>query len=160
METAKMGELYQQIAEGINDIIPSEWGKVILYAEILDDSSEIFFYFNSPQSEDYIYSHNIPEHFHVSEDVYDELLLQLHDSFEELRDEFKENNQDVWTNLTLQLEINRKLSIEYDYEDVLQSQYTISQRKAIWVYEHLETYPKRESVKTFLEQYIQSKSEH
>ncbi|MCY8112563.1 antitoxin YezG family protein [Bacillus spizizenii] len=160
MKTEKMGEIYQQIAEGINEIIPSEWEKVILYAEILDDSSEVFFYFNPPQSEDYIYSHNIPEHFHVSEDVYDELLLQLHDSFEELRDEFKENNQDVWTNLTLQLEINGKLSIEYDYEDVLQSQYTISQRKTIWVYEHLGTYPKRESVRTFLEQYIQSKSEH
>lgn len=43
METEKMGELYQQIAEGINEIIPSEWEKVILYAEILDDSSEVFF---------------------------------------------------------------------------------------------------------------------
>ncbi|MED4722383.1 antitoxin YezG family protein [Bacillus atrophaeus] len=160
METEKMGELYQQIAEGINEIIPSAWEKVILYAEILDDSSEVFFYFNPPQSEDYIYSHNIPEHFLISEDVYDELLLQLHDSFEELRDEFKENNQDVWTNLTLQLEMNGKFSIKYDYEGVLQSQFTISQRKAIWVYEHLGTYPKRESVRTFLAQYIQSKSEH
>ncbi|XLG13299.1 putative antitoxin YezG [Bacillus velezensis] len=92
-----MGELYQQIAEGINEIIPSEWEKVILYAEILDDSSEVFFYFNPPQSEDYIYSHNIPEHFHVSEDIYDELLLQLHDSFEELRDEFKENMDELDT---------------------------------------------------------------
>ncbi|ODS06419.1 putative antitoxin YezG [Bacillus velezensis] len=69
METAKMCQLYQQIAEGINDIILSEWEKVILYAEILNHSSEVFFYFNPPQTKDYIYSHNIPEHFHVSEDV-------------------------------------------------------------------------------------------
>lgn len=27
METEKIGELYQQIAEGINEIIPSEWKK-------------------------------------------------------------------------------------------------------------------------------------
>lgn len=33
METQKMGELYQKIAEQINKIIQSEWEKVALYAE-------------------------------------------------------------------------------------------------------------------------------
>ncbi|MEC0714459.1 DUF600 family protein, partial [Bacillus haynesii] len=36
METEKMEQLYQEIAEGINEIIPTEWEKVYLYAEILD----------------------------------------------------------------------------------------------------------------------------
>ncbi|WP_281515174.1 TIGR01741 family protein, partial [Bacillus licheniformis] len=100
METEKMEKLYQEIAEGINEIIPTEWEKVYLYAEILDDSSEVFFYFNVPQNKDYIYSHNIPEHFNVSEDIYDELLFELHDLFEDLQNEFKQNNSEVWTNLT------------------------------------------------------------
>ncbi|KUP43632.1 antitoxin YezG family protein [Bacillus velezensis] len=158
METEKMGELYQQIAEGINEIIPSEWEKVILYAEILDDSSEVFFYFNPPQSEDFIYSHNIPEHFHVSEEIYEELLFDLHDLFEELRDEFKENNQDIWTNLTLNLGISGEFSIDYNYEDVIQSPYTISQRQTIWTYKNVGIYPKSKPLKSFLEQYLNSQN--
>lgn len=75
MKTEKMGEIYQQIAEGINEIIPSEWERVILYAEILDDSSEVFFYFNTPHSEDFIYSLNIPDHYHVSEEIYGSYYL-------------------------------------------------------------------------------------
>ncbi|QHK03284.1 putative antitoxin YezG [Bacillus velezensis] len=86
-----MDLLCQKIVEQINEMIPAEWERVILYAEILDDSSEVFFYFNTPHSEDFIYSHNIPEHYHVSEEIYEELLFDLQDLFEELRDEFKEN---------------------------------------------------------------------
>lgn len=158
MKTEKMGEIYQQIADGINEIIPSEWERVILYAEILDDSSEVFFYFNTPQNEDFIYSHNIPEHYHVSEEIYEELLFELHDLFEELRDEFKENNQDVWTNLTLNLEISGEFSIDYNYEDVIQSPYTLSQRQTIWTYKNAGNYPKSKSLKSFLEQYLNSQN--
>ncbi|MFK8370103.1 immunity protein YezG family protein, partial [Bacillus velezensis] len=44
METKKMEVLYQKIAEQINDMIPSEWSKVVLYAEILDGSREVYFF--------------------------------------------------------------------------------------------------------------------
>ncbi|MCY8098551.1 immunity protein YezG family protein, partial [Bacillus atrophaeus] len=104
METEKMGQLYQKIAEQINDIIPSEWNRVVLYAEILDDSREVYFFFNSNESDEFIYSHDIPEHFQVSEQIYDDLLIKLQNLFDELRNEYKENNPEVWTNLTLKLE--------------------------------------------------------
>ncbi|MGW6105418.1 immunity protein YezG family protein, partial [Bacillus subtilis] len=45
METTKMEQLYQKIAEKINDMIPSEWMRVTLYAEILDDPREVYFFF-------------------------------------------------------------------------------------------------------------------
>lgn len=75
METEKMGIIYQKIAEQINEIIPSEWEKVALYAEILDDSSEVYFFFTTPQNQEYIYSHDIPEHFNVDEDIYDDFYM-------------------------------------------------------------------------------------
>ncbi|MBY4605707.1 MULTISPECIES: antitoxin YezG family protein [Bacillus] len=156
METEKMGELYQQIAEGINEIIPSEWEKVILYAEILDDSSEVFFYFNPPQSEDYIYSHNIPEHFQVSEDLYDDLLIKLQEAFEELRKEYKETNLHIWTNLTLNLDITGQFSIDYNYEDVIGSELNGAQRKAVWLYKNLGLMPKRITLRAFLEDFIKT----
>ncbi|WP_406621453.1 antitoxin YezG family protein [Bacillus atrophaeus] len=156
METEKMGELYQKIAEQINEIIPSEWEKVALYAEILDDSSEVYFFFTTPQNQEYIYSHShdIPEHFNVNEDIYDELLYELHDYFEELRNEFKTNNEDLWTNLTLHLERSGKFSIEYDYTDVIASDLNGTQRQVVWEYKNLGILPDDEDDKQFVINYF------
>ncbi|AZI45997.1 MULTISPECIES: antitoxin YezG family protein [Bacillus] len=154
METEKMGILYQKIAEQINEIIPSEWEKVALYAEILDDSSEVYFFFTTPQNQEYIYSHDIPEHFNVDEDIYDELLYELHDYFEELRDEFKTNNEDLWTNLTLHLERSGKFSIDYDYTDVIASDLNGTQRQVVWEYQNLGILPEDEDDKEFVISYF------
>ncbi len=43
METRKMQDLYQLIGEKLNDIIPGEWTKIYLYAEVLDDSTMVLF---------------------------------------------------------------------------------------------------------------------
>ncbi|MEC1748396.1 antitoxin YezG family protein [Bacillus mojavensis] len=154
METEKMGVLYQKIAEQINEIIPSEWEKVALYAEILDDSSEVYFFFTIPQNQEYIYSHDIPEHFNVNEDIYDELLYELHDYFEELRNEFKTNNEDLWTNLTLHLERSGKFSIDYDYTDVIASDLNGTQRQVAWEYKNLGILPEDEEDKQFVINYF------
>ncbi|MGM0950549.1 MAG: TIGR01741 family protein [Bacillota bacterium] len=138
MKTEKMGELYQKIAEQINEIIPSEWEKVALYAEILDDSSEVYFFFTIPQNQEYIYSHDIPEHFNVNEDIYDELLYELHDYFEELRNEFKTNNEDLWTNLTF-----------------IASDLNGTQRQVVWEYKNLGILPKDEDDKQFVINYFE-----
>lgn len=154
METSKMEQLYQKIAEKINDMIPSEWMRVTLYAEILDDSREVYFFFNTQEDEEYIYSHDIPEHFQVSNRIYKNMLLDLQDLFDELRDEFKKQSSDIWTNLTLNLDRNGEFSIDYDYEDVLASKYTDTERQVIWEYKHLGITPISESKRKFLEQYL------
>ena len=65
METKKMGELYVDIANKVNEIIPDKWEKIWLYAEVLDDSSEVYFYFYSKISKKIIYSHDIPNKYKV-----------------------------------------------------------------------------------------------
>ncbi|KAF1677295.1 MULTISPECIES: antitoxin YezG family protein [Bacillus] len=160
METAKIEQLYQKIAEKINDMIPSEWMRVTLYAEILDDSREVYFFFNTQEDEEYIYSHDIPENFQVSNRIYKNMLLDLQDLFDELRDEFKKQSSDIWTNLTLNLERNGEFSIDYDYEDVLASKYTDTERQVIWEYKHLGITPMSESSRKFLEQYLNEQSDN
>lgn len=80
----KIEENYKEIAEIINEMIPVEWDKVWMYAEIVDDSSEVNFYFCNPGNEELIYGHNIPEKYSVSNSIYKELLLKLLHSFEDL----------------------------------------------------------------------------
>lgn len=152
MNNEKMGELYQKIAEHLNEMIPFQWKKIVLYAEILDDSADIYFYFTTPNNSDYLFSHNIPEHFDVSEEIYDQLLIELQELFEELKEEFKLGNQDIWTNLTLKLENTGKFSIDYD--DVLSSELDDLQRRDVWKYQNLGILPADEEDRKFIEEYL------
>lgn len=149
-----MGELYQKIDEHLNEMIPFQWKKIVLYAEILDDSADIYFYFTTPNNSDYLFSHNIPEHFDVSEEIYDQLLIELQELFEELKEEFKLGNQDIWTNLTLKLENTGKFSIDYNDDDVLSSELDDLQRRDVWKYQNLGILPADEEDRKFIEEYL------
>ena len=81
MEMEPSNEVYQEILNTINEIIPVDWENVLLYAEILDDSREVYFFFNTNKQQEYIYSHDIPDIFEVSENIYDDLLINLQNSF-------------------------------------------------------------------------------
>ena len=132
METQKMGELYQKIAEHLNEMIPSQWEKIVLYAEILDDSADIYFYFTTPTNGDYLYSHYIPEQFNVSEEIYDQLLIELQELFED----------------------TGKFSIDYNDDDVLSSQLDDLQRRDVWKYQNLGILPADEEDRKFIEEYL------
>ncbi|MFT3656776.1 putative antitoxin YezG [Bacillus sp. B01(2024)] len=149
--------IYLQIADVIRRMIPSEWCKVVLYAEILDDSREVYFFFQTPENDEYIYSHDIPEQFQVSKKIYTELLLDLQELFKQLHDEFKENNPEAWTNLTLNLESTGTFSIYYDYEDVIESDLDEYERQMIWEYNNLGIFPEDEEDKEFVKDYLNIK---
>lgn len=82
------------------------------------------------------------------------MLIELQDLFDELRDEWKANNSDVWTNLTLKLDYTGKFSIDYDYENVIESTLDDYQRQMIWEYTNLVISPMdkedEESIKNYL----------
>ena len=63
METKRMNEIYENIAKQINDMIPTEWEKVWMYAEVLEDACEVYFYFSPIESKEVVYSHDIPEEY-------------------------------------------------------------------------------------------------
>lgn len=141
---------YLKITDAIGKIIPSEWSKVVLYAEILDGSREVYFFFQTPENDEYIYSHDIPEQFQVSKKIYTELLLDLQELFKQLHNEFKENNPEAWTNLTLNLENDGTFSIDYDYEDVIESDLDEYERQMIWEFNNLGIFLKTKRTKNLL----------
>ncbi|WP_025677131.1 antitoxin YezG family protein [Paenibacillus polymyxa] len=151
----QMDQLYPQIAEHILDMIPEDkWHEIYLYAEILDGSSNVYFYFNASEDGDNIYSHDIPDKYGVSGEVYDDLLLGLQSKFEKLRKIFIDNDQEAWTNLTLALKYPGKLNIQYSYEDMITSELTSTQRQIIFEYQHLGLLPISERNIQFLEGYL------
>lgn len=158
METKKMGEIYGKIANKVNDIIPDKWEKVWLYGEVLDDSSEVYFYFYSITHKKIIYSHDIPNEYKVNNSMYEDLLFELVDIIQELNFEYKENNESVWTNLTFLLDNTGKFNIKYNYDDVLKSEFTATERQIIWEYEILGVEPEVQQYKDMINKYLESKN--
>ncbi|MDF9765607.1 uncharacterized protein (TIGR01741 family) [Bacillus velezensis] len=154
METRKMPDLYQLISQNLNDIIPCEWTKIYLYAEVLDDSTMVLFHFRTPENNQIIYSQDIPSHYNVSKDIFKTLLRELRELFEELRTEHRNNNNDVWTNLTLTLDSSGEFQLDYNYDDILASELDGYERIAIWEYKNLGILPEDEEDQEFVISYL------
>lgn len=153
----QMNQIYPLIAEHIIGMIPDgKWNEIYLYAEIIEGSREVYFYFNPSDNEDFIYSHDIPDKYSVSEETYDNLLLELQNKFNDLRQIFIDNGQEPWTNLTFTLMYPGKMKIQYDYEDVINSPISPTRRQMIFEYNHLGLLPANEKDRQFVEDYVKN----
>ncbi|MFD1781580.1 immunity protein YezG family protein [Fredinandcohnia salidurans] len=55
METKKMEQLYQEIANILAKIVPQEWKKILLYAEYREGNKNVFFYLVNQKGLSYFY---------------------------------------------------------------------------------------------------------
>lgn len=156
METERMAELYQQIAEMVNDIIPEEWIKVFVYAEVQEDVSKVDFYYYPEGKENPVYVLEIIDLFEIDEDYLDNLRNKLSDCFEELWNEFVRNNENVWTNLTFILDRTGVFKIDYEYEDL--SEVDDFERQVIWRFKYLGIEPPTEKkrARQIYEKYLET----
>ncbi|MHC1748105.1 MAG: antitoxin YezG family protein [Cellulosilyticaceae bacterium] len=159
METKKMSEIYGEIANRIIGMIPDKWNEIYLYGEVLDYSSEVYFYFSSLTRDSIIYGHDIPRIYGVDENIYENLLMELTDIVEELYKEYKENNDNIWTNFTFTLNNYGKFNIKFNYDDILNSLFSSGERQIIWEYEVLQIEPVNENDKKIIEKYLDSKDD-
>ncbi|MCY7707389.1 MULTISPECIES: immunity protein YezG family protein [Bacillus] len=151
---------YKKIAESINELIPCDWDKVWMYAEILDDSAEIVFYFKEQNGNEYVNGHQIPHKYSVSKSTYIHLLYELSEIFEALKKAYIQNDLGAWTTATLQLDYKEKFSIEYGYDDVYSLGIDNVQRIAVWEYETFGFLPDDEEDKEAVLNYLKNKEDN
>ena len=150
----KISSIYQKIANTLNEAIPEEWDKVIMYAELAEDASEVFFSYYPAGSNESVYSLDIPDLFDISEDECDKLSDRLTNELYELWYEFKNNEKELWTNLTFILESTGEFKIDYDYTDL--SEASPRKQHIIWDYKYLGIIPKAEKDKQIIDEYIKN----
>ncbi|PLR78370.1 cytoplasmic protein [Bacillus sp. V3-13] len=136
METKKMEQLYQQIANTLVNMIPEEWNKIYLYAELREGYKKVFFYYYPESGVEPVYSLDITEKFVVNENEFDELENDLYGFFSELQEEFKIQEQEQWTNLTFILDNTGQMKINYGYEDL--SQISPVEKQERWEAEYIK----------------------
>jgi uncharacterized protein (TIGR01741 family) len=154
---AQLGKIYQQIGETIVEMIPEEWEKVYLYAEVSEGFSYVYFYYYPVNHSSPVYFLDIPEKFHISDTEFDEIKHQLFEEFVKLWDTFKKHDQEPWTNLTLYLDSSGKIKIHFDYEDL--SDANPLHRRIIWKYRYLGMIPEEQEDREFLEEYLKKEKE-
>ena len=146
---------YVKIANQLNNIIPIEWKKIIMYAEDLGDSSSVSFYFYTKEDDKIHHSGNIPEDFSVSRNIFRKLLRELRGTIKNLRNEFNKENEKLWYTLTFVLEEDWRFNVKFRYE--IDKEISDFERQVIWAYNEIGLVPKGEFGREVLEEYLRNR---
>lgn len=155
IDERNLTKYYSDIANQLDDMIPVEWNKIIMYAEENGMSTIANFYFYTKQDNKIHYSSNIPEDFSVSRDIYKQLLRELWSSIEGLWNEFKKADEKTWYTLTFTLESDWRFNAEFGYE--LDEEIGDFERRILWAYNEIGLIPKDEYAKSVLERLLGKK---
>ena len=137
--------LYAKIQKQLFYMIPEKWDRIYLYASFIQgmnhlETGEMFFYYfpKSLLKKNPVNSYEIPSKFNLEEEEYLKLASKLYYLMKQLRDEFTQNGEKQWTNITIKIE-NFKFIVEF-YYDELSTLEEVSQKKhLLWVYHNLKT---------------------
>ncbi len=146
LNTPKLRGLYAEIQSQLFYMIPEKWESIYLYASVIDrlgklQSGEMFFYYfpKGILKKNPVNVYEVPSRFNLNEEAYLKLADNLYHTIQTLRKEFEQMGEKLWSNMTLSI-VDAKLSIEYHYENLLNSSYSNYDRHIIWMCKYLQ-YP-------------------
>lgn len=141
--TKSIRKRYEEIQRKIFYMIPEKWDEVYLYASVIErlgtlETGELFFYYipKGIIKRKPINVYEIPGKFNINEEEYMKLVEILYRNIKELREEFKNSNQRVWSNITIIIK-KSKFKIKYNYDDLENGLYSNYERHIIWRYKYL-----------------------
>ena len=143
--TKKIKEIYEDIQRKLFYMIPEKWEKLYLYSSVIDmpkkvQNGELFFYYipKGIFKKNPVNVYEIPSKFNIDEKEYIKLVEILYDKVKELREEFRKSESGtIWSNITISIQ-NLKFKVEYEYEDLINSNFNSYERHVIWRYQYLE----------------------
>ncbi len=131
-----MEAIYQKVANILVEMIPEEWEKILLYAEVREGFSQVFFYYYPVNQEQPVYSLDIVDMFNIDKPLHRKLKQELYDCFEELWNEFMVQDQELWTSLTYILDNMGRMKLNYGYDDI--SEISPDEKQDKWEAEYLK----------------------
>lgn len=106
-------QLFPEIASQIQKILPVSWKKVCLYADVSEESYELFYYVFVDEQAAPIQCYQLPQFYDIFESDIDNIFSSL---AKILRTRKVENNE-TWTVFTFILTANGSVDVYYDYDD-------------------------------------------
>ena len=152
IEENKLVKYYEEISGKLDEMIPCEWERVVLYAEEIGNVSSAGFYFYTSDGEAH-YSEGIPTKYNVTEEEFSARLRELWKINKSLWQEFEDCGEQTWCAFTFYLTKDWKFNIKYHYER--NSDISSKERRIRWAYDELGIIPKGKSGKKLLMEYLQ-----
>lgn len=140
----KLSEMYNKIANEINEMIPVEWEKVYVIAYVDDGGGQVIFYYTKPRNDELYYYSSIVEDYNVLEEIFDDLWMELYRSFKKLRNIFKEESLEPWTSCEFDFTRDGKLNVSFDYIDWANSEFGQMGREHYYMYKKFGIWPEKE----------------
>ena len=160
--TKKIKELYEEIQRMIFYAVPGKWDELYLYASTIErlgkvETGEMYFYFmpKGLLKRKFINVYEVPNKYDIEEEEYLKLVEWLYDKIKELRQEFINTNQHVWSNLTISIK-NNKFKIEYNYDKLLGSKDEYYNHHIYWRYKYLGIEPHSKKERQAIDEYLKN----
>lgn len=142
--TKKIKEIYEDIQRKLYYMIPEKWDKLFLYSSVIDmpngeKKGELYFYYipKGILKKKPVNVYEIPNKFNLDENDYMKLVSILYGKIKQLREEFRKSETgSLWSNITMSIQ-NSKFKVEYNYDDLENSDFNSYERHIIWRYEYL-----------------------
>lgn len=145
LTTPEIRKIYDKIQRQLFIMIPEKWDTVYLYASVLDhynnlQTGEMFFYYypKGVLKKNPVNVYEVPSKFNIEEKQYLKLAEELYNDIKQLRKILINLGEKAWTNITIYIK-DFKFNVEYNYEDLTNSDLTSYDRHLIWKYKYLDT---------------------
>lgn len=163
--TKNMKDKYEKIQNYLFDLIPEKWDEIYLYASIIDragdvQSGEMFFYYlpKGLLKKKPVNVYEVPKKFNINEADYLKIVDVLYQTIKDLRQDFIDTEQDLWTNLTISI-AHSKFKVEYFYDKISQEEYASFVRHVIWRYKYLHIGGEIKEERKILDKYFEKNIE-
>ena len=157
--------IFEKIQSCIFELILEKWDEIYLYASVIQDKNnkqtgEMFLYY-IPKGALFrkkpVNVYEVPRKFNINEGEYLKIVDALYENIKELQQEFKNTNQDVWTNLSISI-AHTRFKVEFFYDEVLNDKNSSYIRHVIWRYKYLHVGGEIKEEKDILENYFKEVS--
>lgn len=135
--------LYSEIQKKLFYIIPEKWESIYLYASVIDVPNqkpvgEMYFYYlpRGIIKKKYVNGYEIPSLFNIDEEQYSKLITDVYNLIKLLRERSIKAKRKVWSNICITIK-GYQFKIEFDYQDLNESQFNSYERHVIWRYTYL-----------------------
>jgi len=134
---AKLNQIYGEIANKLNSIVPVKWDTIYLLGEVAKEQSSYmssFYYIESENGDikrghDLIKGLNDPSH-----EIYSKPMDEVTYMILELNNCFKEEGQELWERVSLKLENTGAFSVEFFYDVMHKDDGGGLSREVVWAH--------------------------
>ncbi len=110
--------LFQELADKIKILIPEEWVKVLLSAEVSEDACTVYFYYYISGDNEPIYSLDIEDKKAVNVTSFKKNLYEMENHLRSIWEDFKNKKGESFTQMTFVLDASGEFKAEYSYDEL------------------------------------------